>query len=283
MENQHSQPTDNLIGQSIGRHKYADLKSKEPDKLTDIEKRQIEIYEHRHNRSKESDARIHEYFEKISKPEQKHEIKINANQLFQVFKKQFEKDNGKPFVFNDTTRENLAPFLLYFAKDEKFFSCKNLTQISKPSFEKGLLVIGDFGNGKTTVFKTFESIFKKIPSHIFTGYTANYVVSEFEKCSDEELRKDFERRMFRGRRYFDDLKTERIASNYGKVNIFKEILEERYNRESVTYISCNYNDQFPNDIEEALKEFGEKYGGRVYDRLFEMFNIIEFKGKSFRI
>ncbi|WCM42438.1 hypothetical protein MG290_01845 [Flavobacterium sp. CBA20B-1] len=283
MENQHSQQTDNLIGKGIGRHKYAELKSKDPKILTEFEKRQIEIYEHRNNRGKEANAYIHDYFEKISKPKPVREIKIEANQLFSAFKNQFEIEQNKKFVLNEITRENIAPFLYYFSNDKKFFSCKNLTNLSKPSFEKGLLVIGDFGNGKTTVFKTFESLFKKLPSHIFTGYTANYVVSEFEKCSDEELRKDFERRMFKGRRYFDDLKTERIASNYGKVNIFKEILEERYNRESKTYISCNYKDQFPNDINEALKEFGEKYGGRVYDRLFEMFNIIEFKGKSFRV
>jgi len=226
---------------------------------------------------------IHDYFDKIYNPEPKKEVKITANGLFSVFKRIFIELNGKPFELNETTRENIAPFLYYFSKDEKFFKCQNLTSLSNPSFDKGLLVVGDFGNGKTSVFKTFEDIFKYLPSHIFTGYTANEVVTEFEKCSDEELRREFERKMYKGRRYFDDLKTERIASNYGKVNIFKEILEERYNRKSITYISCNYKDGFPNDINEALKEFGEKYGGRVYDRLFEMFNIIEFKGKSFRI
>src|SRR5690606_14572614 len=158
------------------------------------------------------------------------EIKIKANQLFHVSEKQFEIDNDKSFIMNDTTMENLDPFLYYFSIDEKFFSSKNLTQISKPIFKKGLLVIDDSGNGKTNVFKNFVSLFKKTPSYIFTGYTANYVVSEFEKCSDDELRKDFERRMFKGRRYFDDLKTERIASNYGKVNIFKEILERSEER-----------------------------------------------------
>src|SRR5690606_41383787 len=50
---------------------------------------------------------IHDYFEKINKPQPKQEVKINANQLFQVFKKQFESDNDKAFVLNDTTRENL--------------------------------------------------------------------------------------------------------------------------------------------------------------------------------
>lgn len=283
MENQPFQQTDNLIGKEIGRRKYSDLKSKIPELLTDLEKKQIEIYEHRHNHSKENNQYLHDYFEMINKPKTKSEFKIDANELFSVFKKYFHYINGKEFELNDVTRENIAPFLYYFSKNEKFFDCKNLNNLSKPSFDKGLLVIGDFGNGKTSVFKTFEKIFKNVPGYIFTGYSANHVVVEYEKCTDDILRKEFEQKMFKGKRYFDDVKTERTASNYGKVNIFKEILEERYNQKSLTYISCNYKEGYPNDINEALCEFGEKYGGRVYDRLFEMFNIIEFKGKSFRI
>lgn len=283
MENQPFQLTDNMIGKEIGRHKYANLKSKLEEKLTAEEKEQIKIFENRHKPNPIANNRNHDYFEKINKPETTKELKIHANDLFSAFKKYFFEVNGKHFELNETTRENIAPFLYYFSKDEKFFDCKNLTNFSKPSFHKGLLVIGNFGNGKTSVFKTFEKIFKNIPGYIFNGYSANQVVTEFEKCNDDILRKEFEQKMFKGKRYFDDLKTERIASNYGKVNIFKEILEERYNQKSLTHISCNYKDGFPNDLNEALKEFGEKYGGRVYDRLFEMFNIIEFKGKSFRI
>lgn len=283
MENQPFQQTDNLIGKEIGRHKYSDLKSKIPELLTDLEKKQIEIYENRHNQTKQNSQYLHDYFEMINRPKVKTEIKIDVNELFTVFKNTFLELNGKKFELNDVTRENIAPFLYYFSKNEKFFKCKNLSNLSKPSFDKGLLVIGDFGNGKTSVFKTFEKIFKNIPGYIFTGYSANHVVVEYEKCTNDILRKEFEQKMFKGKRYFDDVKTERTASNYGKVNIFKEILEERYNQKSLTYISCNYKEGFPNDINEALSEFGEKYGGRVYDRLFEMFNIIEFKGKSFRI
>jgi len=283
MENQPFQQTDNLIGKEIGRHKYSDLKSKTPELLTDLEKKQIEIYENRHKQTKQNSQYLHNYFEMINKPKIKTEIKIDVNELFTVFKNTFLELNGKKFELNDVTRENIAPFLYYFSKNEKFFKCKNLSNLSKPSFDKGLLVIGDFGNGKTSVFKTFEKIFKNMPGYIFTGYSANHVVVEYEKCTDDILRKEFEHKMFKGKRYFDDVKTERTASNYGKVNIFKEILEERYNQKSLTYISCNYKDGSPNDINEALSEFGEKYGGRVYDRLFEMFNIIEFKGKSFRI
>lgn len=126
----------------------------------------------------------------------------------------------------------------------------------------------------------------------FKGYTANEVVGMFEKCNDDASKKDFERKMNFGSRYFDDIKTERIASNYGKVNIFKDIFETRYNNRiqtvndktiiNKTFATCNYKDGYEGNLEVAVDEFLEKYGGRVYDRLFEMYNIIEFKGKSFR-
>jgi DNA replication protein DnaC len=73
----------------------------------------------------------------------------------------------------------------------------------------------------------------------------------FEKISNEDgecTRKEFESIMFNGVRYFDDLKTERIASNYGKVNIFKDILEERYNRNAKTHITCNFKDGFNGNL-----------------------------------
>jgi len=82
--------------------------------------------------------------------------------------------------------------------------------------------------------------------------------------------------------YYDDVKTERIASNYGMTNLFKDIIEKREVRKLKTYITCNFKEDQPGNIPAALLEFGEKYGSRVFDRLFSMFNIIEFKGKSFR-
>ncbi|OIQ22174.1 MAG: hypothetical protein BM557_02020 [Flavobacterium sp. MedPE-SWcel] len=115
----------------------------------------------------------------------------------------------------------------------------------------------------------------------------NIQLINFKGIQRKEI--DFETLMWKGSRYFDDLKTERIASNYGKVNIFKELLEERYNRVDPktkkrlkTFVTCNFKEGFEDNLEKAVDEFGEKYGSRVWDRMFEMFNIIEFKGKSFR-
>lgn len=274
------------IGNSIiGIRKYEYLKSINPEHLSDEQKEQIRVFEERKNICFNS-KKASDYFKELNKGKVQKELQVEARELYDLLVKKFPEVNGKQFQKQEgITIANLSPLIYYFSKDKRFFECDNLSRISEPSFDKGLLIIGGFGNGKTSVMKTFESIFKGIKGFNFKGYSANEVVTEFEKCTGDNadiLRKEFENSMWKGIRYFDDLKTERIASNFGKVNIFKEILEERYRLGSLTYVTCNYKEGFPNDLEKALDEFEDKYGSRVYDRLYQMFNIIEFKGKSFR-
>jgi DNA replication protein DnaC len=274
------------IDNTIGINKYNHLKSLKPELLTEDQKEQMKAFEEKRSFTPEEQIlKSADYFEKIFQVKEKTEVSLNSRELWILFKKHFQLIHGKPFLKTPETIQNLEPILYYFAKDERFFKCANLTRLSEPSFDKGLLIIGAFGNGKTSVMKAFESMFRGVKGIGFKGYSANEVVTMFEKISNEDgecTRKEFESIMFNGVRYFDDLKTERIASNYGKVNIFKDILEERYNRNAKTHITCNFKDGFNGNIEIGLQEFGEKYGGRVYDRVFEMYNIIEFKGKSFR-
>ncbi len=277
MENQR----ENLV---IGRNKYNNLKSFKNEDLSDEQKKQIEEYENRNrSESPEQIEKTKKYLQGLLVPVEKKEFSISAKELWVLFKSHFQITNNKPFEITEFTIKNIEPIIYYFSKDERFFECDNLKkELSVPNFDKGLLIIGNYGNGKTSIMKVFENIFKGIVGVGFKGYSANKVVTMFEKCSSDVDRDEFEKIMWRGTRYFDDLKTERIASNFGKVNIFKEIIEERYNRKSKTYVTCNYKKDFPDDLNAALDEFEDKYEGRVYDRIFEMFNIIEFKGKSFR-
>jgi len=268
----------------IGRNKYNNLKSFKNEDLSDEQKKQIEEYENRNrSESPEQIEKTKKYLQGLLVPVEKKEFSISAKELWVLFKSHFQITNNKPFEITEFTIKNIEPIIYYFSKDERFFECDNLKkELSVPNFDKGLLIIGNYGNGKTSIMKVFENIFKGIVGVGFKGYSANEVVTMFEKCSSDVDRDEFEKIMWRGTRYFDDLKTERIASNFGKVNIFKEIIEERYNRKSKTYVTCNYKKDFPDDLNAALDEFEDKYEGRVYDRIFEMFNIIEFKGKSFR-
>jgi len=279
----------NIGVEPIGRYKYQFLKTKKPEELSETEKQQIYNFENRNNNqelSPEKEENLKNYLQSVRKPPPKIEFTITALELWKLFIKNFEKVNGKPFLGvggkDGLTIKNLEPLLYYFSKDDRFFKCENLSKLSVPSFDKGLLIIGNYGNGKTSTMKVFEHIFKGIPGYTFNGYTTNEAVTLFEKCKDDTDRDEFEKKMWLGTRYFDDLKTERIASNFGKVNIFKEILEERYSKKSKTYCTMNFKNGFKDNIEEAVFELSEKYGERIYDRVFEMFNIIEFKGESFR-
>lgn len=268
----------------VGPRKYEYLKSLKFEDLTDEEKAKIEFYESKNRvATPEQVKKNKEFLQGLVGEKPKVDFSITARKLWEIFKANFQEVNGRPFVkIEGVTIKNLEPLIYYFSKDNRFFECDNLTNLSEPSFEKGLLIIGNFGNGKTSTMKVFEKIFKGISGIGFKGFSANEVVTMFEKCNNDVDRTEFEKSMWRGTRYFDDLKTEKIASNYGKVNLFKEIIEERYNRKSKTYVTCNFKKDFPNDLNAALDEFEDKYESRVYDRLFEMFNIIEFKGKSFR-
>jgi len=272
----------------IGIRKYEYLKSLKFEDLSEQQKEQIDIYEKKNvSQSEEQKQMQVEYFQRIMTDQPEQPFSVTAKELWVVFKAIFPVLNNRPFIkIENVTIKNLEPLIYYFSKDERFFQCENLRkEYSEPSFDKGLLIIGNFGNGKTSTMKVFEQMFKGIKGIGFKGFSANETVTMFEKCAGDNsdaLRSEFERLMFNGIRYFDDVKTERIASNFGKVNIFKEILEERYNRKSKTFCTCNFKTNFPDDFDEALGEFEEKYGERVYDRLFEMFNVIEFKGRSFR-
>ncbi|MBE8727956.1 hypothetical protein [Flavobacterium hungaricum] len=281
-----STETDKIEIISIGVNKYSYLKSLVQDKLTETQKKEIEVYEKKQvGQTPEQLEYELSYFEKLLKPKPKVEFSITARQLFNLFKSNFPLVKNRPFIKVENTIKNLEPLIYYFTKDERFFKCDNLSTLSEPSFDKGILIIGPYGNGKTSTMEVFEKIFKGIPKLGFKTYSANEAVTMFEKCTGDDaaiLRKEFEKLMWHRTVCFDDLKTERTASNYGKVNIFKEILEERYRLGSKTYMICNYKEGYENDLQAAIDELGEKYGGRVWDRIYEMFNIIEFKGKSFR-
>ena len=274
------------IGKSIGYNRYRFLINLNPNDLTEEERKEIEIYESKHKPSQEQIDYNKAYIENLKKEETK-VFSFDKKTLWNEFLIKFKEVNRVDFIQTEESIENIKTIFLYFLKDKDFFFCNNLSNLSKPSFDKGLLIIGNYGNGKTSVMMTFEQIFKRVKGYSFKSYSANGIVNLFESIKNDEFsdlsKADFERRMNFGIRYFDDVKTERHASNFGKVNLFKDILENREKNNSITYITCNFKDGYPNDIEQALNEFEEKYGARVYDRLFKMFNIIEFKGKSFRI
>lgn len=154
--------------------------------------------------------------------------------------------------------------------------------ISEPSFDKGLLIIGGYGLGKSTFFKVFESVFKDYPCLRFKFFTAKGLVKDFEKCQTPLDKEHFFKNTERKLMFIDDINSEQEASNYGKRDVIEEILYTRNDYRLRTFVTCNYTN-LDNCAVTSLRDLGLRYGGRMYDRFYEMFNVVEFKGKSKRI
>lgn len=223
-----------------------------------------------------------EYSEKLWKETEYVKPKFDAVALLESLQSLFFQVRGYEFKQSADSLQALKTLVYYFIEDQRFFKSPNLRRLSAPGFNKGLLIVGGFGNGKSSMFEILRLFFCNYRDYAFKSYNANEVIEMYETASGYHEKQDFWNNVLRGRCHFDDVKTERAASNYGKTNLFKDILEKRYDSRIKTYITCNYHEQHPGDLQKAINEFGEKYGGRVHDRVFEMFNILEFNGKSYR-
>lgn len=293
----------NQIGKIIGKRKYEALKALDLENITDetLEAfnlqfknltvaealKMIKEYETEYSHDESYKKNVAEYFKKINQPKEKKEVKIMTKEwLWNRFSFFFKKLEGVEFSKNPESLENIKPLIYYFIGDfETFKNCKNVSKKSEPSFKKGLLIIGGYGNGKTSSMRALEHSLKGT-NISFKGYSANKVVSMYEACQNQFDKDEFFKSVLSGIRYFDDVLTESEASNFGKKNLFKDILEERNHLKRRTFITCNYAEgadiNSENIIDVSLEQFGIKYGSRVYDRIFSDFTIIEFKGKSFR-
>ncbi len=258
------------IGKIISRRKYQFLKGFSENALSDEEIKKIEEYEKANVKSIPKD-----YFKNL---ETKKEpiTHISTNWLKTEFKKTFEIQEKKQMILTEELKSIYNALCLYFSKNKEFENT-NLT-INNPSLDKGLLFIGGFGCGKTSSLKAFHEIGRKIYEQTgdlfmwFRLISCNGLVAEYEGLETSKDKKDFMQKYTTGIVYFDDFGTESDASNYGKKNLMKDILEERYLKETKCHLTTNL----------SLDEIAERYGGRVFDRMQEMFNIIVWEGESFR-
>lgn len=200
------------------------------------------------------------------------------------YKNMFERD----FKFTEESKILFYTIVYYFLGDQRFLNSPYLIkpQGTKPSFTKGLLIIGNTGTGKTSILLTLEKVFNTYvyfdAKIYFRSISAHQVVNDFEKLKNPEEKDDFFLKHQRAYRFYDDVKSESDASNFGKENLFKKILYLRNEKRLKTIITCNYDPSYSNDFEKGLDEFGIRYDGRIYDRLFSDFNFIESRGKSLR-
>lgn len=274
----------------IGIREYNNLKSQID--LTDEEIVKIKEYEDT-NGITAMREKTNAYFEKVYSIPKKHEIKIDYDSLRMSFATRFKIIYGKQFIFE----KDYIPLFAYMSKSEMFYKSPNLiTELEitgntislKPSLSKGIMLVGGVGIGKSSMMDVFSNLFKStfhaelFKDYYFKIYSANKIVEMYEDCETPGDKKIFWKKMMISSLCIDDPKTERMASNYGKANLIKDIVEKRYEKQLKTHIIMNYKEGYDNNVGQSIVELGEKYGRRFFDRVFEMFNIIHLNLKSKR-
>lgn len=142
---------------------------------------------------------------------------------------------------------------------------------------KGLWLAGNMGTGKSTLLMAVKNLCaitndERSPNlsrfmvwrhakDISSGYEEEGARYLTELCNVDTL-------------IIDDLGTEPLATmRYGNsLNVVEEVLSRRYDRKKMTMVTTNLK----------MEQVKEDYRERIYDRVREMFNVIEFIGPSHR-
>lgn len=185
---------------------------------------------------------------------------------------------GYRFQVDTAIKNAVKALCLYFTNDERFERLKD-----GYSLNKGLMLYGSVGTGKTTLMNVFRSNQRrsfKIAScreiadrFADQGHETLHVWSRSLKVpthSDTFFQNEIGV-------CFDDLGTEMVKKHYGdQVNVMEQVILNRYDKNTVpfhyTHITTNLN----------ADEIEQYYGTRVRSRMREMFNTIIITGEDRR-
>ena len=162
----------------------------------------------------------------------------------------------------------------YFLLQPDFNACGIIK--NKPSLDKGLLVYGDYGVGKSTLFEVIHQVGKQIVIRTrntqlwFPRISTINMLSRYYEAQKDPTSNFRLENYYRGKLYLDDLGKEDKA--YNREELIGKLLFERHRRKLKTFVTTNEN---PSAI--AIR-----YGHHIGDRLPEMFNIIKWEGISWR-
>lgn len=186
---------------------------------------------------------------------------------FDVIKKMFvsayKQREARQFIWTKWNTEVVKQLCYYFSNDERF----------NGDLEKGILLQGNVGTGKTSVLKAFQLIGSKG----FGTITCKELENLYDRDGSEvvskysELKTDLYLRV--NGWLFDDLGWESKGKHYGKEkNVMEDILEAVNSKRTWGHIFITTND--------SIDTIKEKYGDRVHSRLKMMFNQITYDSSA---
>lgn len=189
-------------------------------------------------------------------------IKYSAKNMYRFMQWTSDKIFGKKLILNDGNKKFITALCYFLSNDGKFE-----TELGY-SFQKGLLIRGISGLGKTHLVKCVEK----------NELNPILVLSMIEITDEIKSEGEYEVKMGSNKLiYLDDVGTEEpLVNHYGtKITFFKNFIESYYLRNKIynkLLISTNNN----------FSEIEEKYGFRVRSRMKDMFNVIDVTGQDMR-
>ena len=242
------------------------------------------------------EARERKHFDTVEAPKYWEKVKSTGNdipsftawQLALRLLRIFKTKTGKQFRFTDTNRQIFWALCLYFTGDKRFeelsYTNPKGQQLSRNySLEKGIMIVGPIGCGKTTLMKMFmanqqccysmQSCLKVSESYISEDGGDKRDILEYYS---RDIKTPSNSNIFRHTELgicFDDLGIEDVRKKFGNTtNVMAYILTRRYDvvKRNHTHITTNLS-------ADNIETF---YGSRLRSRMREMFNQIRYNEKS---
>lgn len=184
----------------------------------------------------------------------------------QLLEQRGKEQFGENFHFRKEDEPIILRLVAYFLKDETICNKAGI------SLQKGILLSGPIGSGKTSLMNLMKHITPT--EHKFAVKPCRDISFEFIQDGYEVIHRYSKGKLYESsvRNYcFDDLGTENNLKYFGnECNVMAEILLSRYDlfvsRKLQTHITTNL----------SASEIEKQYGNRVRSRLREMVNLIAF-------
>lgn len=191
----------------------------------------------------------------------------------------------KAFIVDETNEPYMELLAAYFSSDPVFVGLAASLGVTNASLDKGLLLAGAVGVGKTAMM----TLYSKNQRQVYEVRTAqdiaeNYLNAEYpsvyvaQMTELRELPLNDLKNLYQTKAglCIDDVGSEVLKTNYGnKKNVIAEIVESRYAAGTCgafLHMTTNLTSQ----------QLKEAYGERVSSRLREKMNVIVLKGKDRR-
>ncbi|CAM4279198.1 hypothetical protein [Gillisia limnaea] len=204
-------------------------------------------------------------------------IKANSNDQPLITKQLFWRlfrSQAPQFIIKPQNKKIIYSIFRYFLQLPDFNEYGVIK--NKADLDKGLLVYGDYGVGKSTLFDAIHEVGKTIVTKTqntqlwFPRISTIHMLHQYYE-SQKNPGSNFKlENYYRGKLYLDDLGKEDKA--YNREEIIGKLLFERHHQKLKTFVTTNEN---PSAV-------AARYGNHIGDRLPEMFNIIKWEGKSWR-